>query len=237
METVTLYTRQHEHSLHELETTGRMTNKRLYVELHMRDIAPFFLEKYDHFVALAERIIPRPADSPYPIWASISKQNCLKPIDKEIVYCLEVPVDRIIYFDGGKWDYVLNDLYIPADDTDARRYARELKMLHVDNQFEFLHGKYKGYFPEIEKRIVDSWERIFTIDRWDHFVVQANLWEIRREWIRHIVRPGEDFFKITVDMEDSDHEAVYRRLIDTKKRRNHPPRYCRDAKPAPRDFP
>lgn len=210
MDTVTLYTRQHENSLYELERKGRMTNKRLYVELHMRDIAPFFLEKYDHFVRLAEAILPRPDDAPYPIWASISKKNCLKPIDKELVYCLEVPVDQIIYFDGGKWDLVLNDLYIPKDAADAKKYANQLKQLHVDNQYEFLHGKYQGFFPDIEKKIIDSWERIFEIDKWDIFAVQANLWEIQKEWVKHIVRPGEDFFEITKDMVDSDHEKYYR---------------------------
>ncbi len=192
MDTVTLYTRQHENSFYELERKGRMTNKRLYVELHMRDIAPFFLEKYDHFVKLAEQIIPRPEDSPYPIWASISKQNCLKPVERELVYCLEVPVDRVIYFDGGKWDYVLNDLYIPRDAQDAENYKAELKRLHVDNQFEFLHGKYKGYFPDIEEKIIDSWERIFTIDLSNCFELTIGEWQARdlhRKFTEHVLAP------------------------------------------------
>ena len=38
-EYVNLYTRQHENSLYELEREGIIRNKKLYVELHMRDIS------------------------------------------------------------------------------------------------------------------------------------------------------------------------------------------------------
>ena len=54
MEYVSLYTRQHENSLFELETKGQITNKKIYVKLHLLDIAPFFLDRYDLFVKMAE---------------------------------------------------------------------------------------------------------------------------------------------------------------------------------------
>lgn len=210
MQTVHLYTRQHENSFYELQNKGRITNKRQYVELHMRDISEYFLEKYDRFVQMAEAIIPRPDNICYPIWTSISQAFCLKPIEKEIVYCLEVPADQVIYFDGVKWDYVLNGLYIPKDPTDEAAFQVKLKHYGIASQHYLIHGKLRGMYPDLERQIKDSWSRIFDVETWSPFNVQANLWEIRSEWVKHIVRPGEDLFTIAADMAESDHEAVYR---------------------------
>ncbi len=191
MEKVILYTRQHENSFYELENKGVITNKEIYVKLHMGDIAPFFMERYRIFVKMAQEIVPRPKGIEYPIWCSISKRNCLKPVEKELVYEIEVPKDEIIYFDGCKWDYVLNNLYIPKDEADANEYKREIERLGVKDEFNFIDGKYKGMYPEIEKKIRDSWVRIFDIDNWSDFIVQANIWQIKKEWVLRIIKPGE----------------------------------------------
>ncbi len=203
MDTVNLYTRQHGNSLYELNNKGEIRNKEIYVRLHMRDIFDFFDEKYKIFVDLANKIIPKPDNVSYPIWCSVSKKSCLKPIDNEIVYCLEVPKSEVIYFDGTKWDYVLNNLYIPKNEEDRKAYEQEVKALSVSDAYHFIDGKYKGLFPEMEKKIRDSWQRIFEIEEWNEFSVQANLWHIKKEWVKHMVRDGEDFFDITKDMEDT----------------------------------
>lgn len=204
MSTVNLYTRQHENSLCELESKGYMTNKAFYVRVHMGDIADWFLGKYDHFVRMAEKRLPRPRGIEYPIWCSVSQKNCLKPVEKALVYCLEVPEEEVIYFSGAKWDFVLNNLYIPADEEDKKRFHDSLEMKGLTEQFHFIDGRYKGLYPQIEREITESWERIFDLDEWNEFVVQANLWQIRKEWIRHIVRPGEDLLAIAADMAERD---------------------------------
>lgn len=188
---VILYTRQHENSLYELKNKGRITNKEIYVRLHMLDIAPYFMEKYRLFVKMAEKIVPRPEGSDYPIWCSISKRNCLRPIEKEVVYQIEVPKSEIIYFDGGKWDYVLNNIYIPKDEEDRINYHKEIDALGVNDEYNFIDGKYKGMYPEIEEKIRNSWDRIFQIDNWSDFVVQANIWHIKKDWVLRIIKPGE----------------------------------------------
>lgn len=200
---VNLYTRQHKNSLYELKNKGRITNKEIYIRLHMGDIAGFFTERYRCFVEMAEKIVPRPDYADYPIWCSVSKNNCYKPIEGELVYCLSVPIENVIYFDGGKWDHVLNDIYIPSDQEDEKAYFEEVKALGVKDQFNFISGKYKGMYPDMERKIRDSWIRIFDIDTVNEFVIQANLWEIREEWVRHIVKPGEDLFEIAADMEET----------------------------------
>ena len=46
-------------------------------------------------------------------------------------------------------------------------------------------------YPEIEKKIRDSWVRIFDINNWSDFIVQANIWQIKKEWVLRIIKPGE----------------------------------------------
>lgn len=189
---VKLYTRQNDKTLYQIEQDGRLINIRKYVELHFGDIAPLFTDSYDWFTKEAAKIVPKPDDVQAPIWCSISPENCLKPIPGTVVYALNVPEENIIYFDDEKWDYVLNRIYLPKDAKDAAQYKQHLKNLGVANGFEFIEGRYKGQYPEEERRIRESWKRIFEIDNWTIFNVCGNLWEIKKEWIRQVVRPGEE---------------------------------------------
>ncbi len=191
-DTVKLYTRQNDKTVAQLERNGRIINQRAYVRLHFGDMADHYLESYDWFTAEAAKRVPKPEDVQASIWCSISPNNCLKPIEGTVVYVLEVPKDRVIYFDEGKWDYVLNRIYLPRDEDDRQAYKRHLRALGVQNGFEFFQGRYKGMYPQETERIRESWKRVFQIDNWTIFNVCGNIWEIRREWVRQIVRPGED---------------------------------------------
>ena len=189
--TVKLYTRHNDKTLYQLKRDGRIINQRVYVEMHFGDIAPLFMESYDWFTREAAKRVPKPEDVHAPIWCSISVENCLKPIEGTVVYELEVPEEEVIYFDEAKWDYVLNRIYLPKDTEDGKCYKNHLKDIGVVNGFEFFQGRYKGMYPEEEKRIIDSWQRVFQIDNWTIFNVCGNLWEIRKEWVKRIVYPGE----------------------------------------------
>lgn len=203
MEYVSLYTRQHENSLFELEKKGQITNNKIYVKLHLLDIAPFFLDRYDLFVQMAEEKIKISEGEDYPIWCSVSKYNCVKPIEKQVVYALKVPKNQVIYFDGAKWDLVLNNQYIPRDEKDKRDFQKLLQANGIKHTFDIFDRKYTGAFDDVKERIVNSWERIFEIDDRSIFKVQANLWKIEKSWVKKIIRPGDDFFKELEDFEDT----------------------------------
>lgn len=190
-DTVRLYTRQNDKTLTQLERDDRIINQRAYVWMHFGDMAQHYLDSYDWFTAEAAKRVPKPDDVTASIWCSISAQNCLKPINGTVVYVLDVPKDKVIYFDEAKWDYVLNRIYIPADEDDRAAYKKHLNALGVQNGFEFFQGRYKGMYPREEERIRESWKRVFDIDNWTIFNVCGNIWEIRREWVQQIVRPGE----------------------------------------------
>ena len=188
---VRLYTRQNDKTLYQLERDGRIINQRAYVEMHFGDIAPLFMESYDWFTKEAAKRVAKPDDVHAPIWCSISADNCLKPIPGTIVYVLEAPEENVMYFDDVKWDYVLNRIYLPKDEEDAAAYKQHLEDIGVANGFEFFQGRYKGKYPEEERKIRESWLRCFEIDNWPIFNVCGKLWEVRKEWVKKVVRPGE----------------------------------------------
>ena len=116
---------------------------------------------------------------------------------------MTVPKSEVIYFDGAKWDLVLNNQYVPLDADDAKRFEKELKSRGAGHSFNIFDRKYDEMYDDIREKIVASWERIFEITDRSEFVVQANLWQIKEEWIKHIIYPGDDFFEIVEDMEET----------------------------------
>lgn len=203
--TIRLYTRQNEKTLYDLNRRGRIINNRIYVKLHLGNIADFFLESYDWYTSEACKLLQKPDDVELPIWCSISEKNCLKAIEGTVVYILDVPKDKVLYFNDQKWDYVLNRLYLPKDEKDRIAYEDHINSLEISpnklgliDSYEFMIGKFKGMFPEEEKRIKESWKRTFHVgdlDNLDIFSVCGNIWEIKKEWVKHIVYPGDDLFK------------------------------------------
>ena len=136
-ETVRLYTRQNDKTLYQLKRDGRIINQRIYVQLHFGDIAPLFMESYDWFTKKASAMVAKPDDVHAPIWCSISRENCLKPIPGTVVYVLDVPKEQVIYFDDEKWDYVLNRIYLPKDMEDREAYRRHLKEIGWTTDLNF----------------------------------------------------------------------------------------------------
>lgn len=191
MNTVRLYTRQSDKTLLMLEHGGRIVNQRIYVQLHFGDMAGHYLDCYDWFAREASRFVPRPEGAELSIWCTPNVKNCLPPIEGTVVYALDVPEDRIVFFDDAKWDYVLNHRYLPLDDADEAAYRKHLQNIGVANSFEFFEGRYAGKYPEETTRILESWKRVF--DPIDHASPTAcgNLWEIRQEQIVRVFRSGE----------------------------------------------
>ncbi len=192
MEKVKLFTKQNEKTLSQLERNGRFVNNRTYVELHLGDIAPYFVTKYDWLTRQAARWLPKPDDVRAPIWCAVSPRSCMRPEEGSLVYCLEVPRDKIIFFDNFKWDYVLNQLYLPKDEQDAQDYKRHLESIGVKSRFDFSKDRYRNLFPDEIRRIEESWIRIFELEEWNIWNVCANIWEIRQEWVTDIIRFGEE---------------------------------------------
>lgn len=184
---VTLWTRQHKKSLEELQNNGVIRIKRKHLEEKFDEITNYIVNLYKWFVDAAVKRVPKPEEVEFPIWCSVSEENMLRPTVDEVVYVLEVDKSDIIYFDGMKWDYVLNHHYIPKDEKDAEEYVKDLESKGFDNSFSFINEKTAHFYPAERKKVMNSWYRIFEIEKWDIFRVQANIWEIKPEMIKDIL--------------------------------------------------
>jgi len=186
-EIVTLWTRQNIKSLDDLNSNGVYKVKREYIIEQFGDISDYYLNLYSWFVDAASLIVPIPNEVEYPIWCNISSENMLKPIENTVIYELNIKKSKVIYFDGVKWDFVLNHLYIPKDEKDNIKYKKEMETKGFKDTFSFIEGKYSSFYPQEKKRIIDSWIRIFEIENWSVFNVQANIWEIKPEYIKKLI--------------------------------------------------
>lgn len=185
---VTLWTRQDLKSLDELDRNGVIRITQDHINEKFDIIADYITDVYQWFVKAADQRVPKPEGVEYPVWCSVSEENMLRPTDETVVYVIEVDECQIIYFDSVKWDYVLNHLYIPTDEADADSYREEMKRRGHKDVYSFFDKRTAHFYARERKQITDSWVRIFDIDQWDIFRVQANIWEIRREMIQNIIR-------------------------------------------------
>ena len=188
---VTLWTQQDIRSLDELKNTGKIRIRREHLEEKFELIAPYILNLYGWFVKEAEKRIAKPESVEFPVWCSVSEENMLRPTEGTVVYVLEVDESEIIYFDGSKWDHVLNHIYIPKDAEDEAAYEKEMRSLGHTNLFHFFDEGTAHFYPRERKRITDSWPRVFEVDEWNIFKVQANIWEIRQDMVKDILYYNE----------------------------------------------
>lgn len=186
-EKVVLWTRQHIKSLEELRNNGAVRITRKHLEEKFEEITDYIVYLYKWFVDAADKMVPKPEGIEFPVWCSVSEENMLRPTADQVVYVLEVKKSEIVYFDGMKWDYVLNHHYIPRDEKDAEEYAKDLESKGFDNSFSFIDERTAHFYPAERKKVMDSWHRIFEIENWNIFRVQANIWEIRPEMIKDIL--------------------------------------------------
>jgi hypothetical protein len=184
---VTLWTRQDIKSLENLKKQGVHRNKKEYIVQQFDDMAEHYINAYMWFVNSASKIVSKPQGVTFPTWCSISEKNMLRPIKNTVVYVLEVDKSEIIYFDGAKWDYVLNHHYIPKDIEDGKLYAQDMKNRGFKDTYSFIEGKLSHLYPLEKRQVMDSWMRIFEVEDINAFSVQANIWEIREDMIVDII--------------------------------------------------
>ncbi|MCK9444805.1 MAG: DUF3841 domain-containing protein [Tissierellaceae bacterium] len=184
---VTLWTRQDIRSLKDLEEKGVHRIQKWYIEEQFEDISDHYIPLYRWFVNKANEKVPKPEGVEFPIWCSISEKSMLRPIVDSVVYVVDIDESEVIYFDGRKWDYVLNHLYLPKDEEDMENYKKEIERKGLKDSFSFIDGKYASFYPLEKKKVMDSWTRVFEIEDWNIFGVQANIWEIRKDMVKDII--------------------------------------------------
>ncbi len=183
---ITLWTRQDERMLEILNREGVFRIKKEYIEEKNQDISDYYLKLYDWYVKKAKEIVPKPEGAKYPIWCSIDEKYMLRKIDNSVVIKLEIDTSNVVFFDSTRWDYVLNHMYIPKDEKDQEEFRQLLKDRGIQDEYSLIEGRYSRFYPDIRQQIIESWDRVFEIKNWNMFLVQANIWEIKQEWVLDI---------------------------------------------------
>lgn len=180
---ISLWTRQDVASLEGLIHGEPYRAKESAIKSWYGDITPYYLELYQWFVEAASRRLVRPEGAIYPIWCSVSSQYMLRPIPGTVVYELSVNIEEVVFFDGGRWDLVLNHRFVPETREEEVAYQKDLKEKGFPEGTTFIGEAMARRYPAERDRVIESWERVFHADGLDLFRLQANLWEIRPDQV------------------------------------------------------
>lgn len=175
---VKLWTTQDRQVLKEIEEKGVYRAKIESIWKKYDTCSDIYLNVYKWLSKAANNIVPRPEGVEFPIWAAFEKEESFALIEGQVRFELEVEKENVIVFDTGKWDYILNYWYIPADNSDQEEYDKKLEALSIKNKSLICMT---NFYPTLKREVENSWQRLFdpsiTISRSN----QAVIWEIRPE--------------------------------------------------------
>lgn len=154
-----------------------------------------FNRAYDWMMSQMERRIPvsRPQQAAYPLWVWVQVGSYKKEYHpsgndythgKDVLLELDIPEDQILLSDFDLWHCVLNEGSTGTD----RLMEKALDRFYCQNKEATL----QEYPQELREYVIQSWERIFQLDRRDrnasrmrrNRTIQGTLWQIRSEWVR-----------------------------------------------------
>jgi len=182
---ISVWTKQNENILMELEHTGRFIAKKEYIQKDLEEHASLVLEVYGWLTKNSPTVHLKPEDVEYPIWVSFFKEATMLPTPGSVT--LELSIDRslVSLVNISKWGMILNYSYIPADDKDKARHRAMLESYGVSDAQAYM----SQFYPQIKPEIIDSWSRLF-----DDAITLGNensygiIWEVRKEWVRQLIR-------------------------------------------------
>lgn len=188
--TRTVWTRQHPAVLDELEQTGHYYAREEAIRAKNGggSMADFYLRVYDWYAREGEKYVPRPPQARYPIWVSVSQDSMLQPVEGTVVLTLEVPEEALLITDMERWGYRINQWYIPLDAEDERRHNAELERYGIPSESALIDGDKGNFYPLLRRKIIQSWQRLFTCPPRPGDMAQGTLWELRQEWVREVLR-------------------------------------------------
>lgn len=157
--------------------------KREFIERKYQEVSKIFLTAYDWFVANAPTTLKKPKDAGYPIW-TWSDPKYVQHFDDSVILILEIDMDKVILFDSGKWNKILNLSYIHKDDDDRLKFSKELDKYNISDDS---HAYMSNFYPQLKSKIRRSWNRLFDENIKISGINQAAIWEIRKEWIVDVI--------------------------------------------------
>ncbi|MCT4564808.1 MAG: DUF3841 domain-containing protein [Maledivibacter sp.] len=178
-DTIRLWTCQNKIVLDTITKQGVYHVKREYITNKYKEVSKIFLTAYDWFVINGKNIVQPPKGAEFPIW-TWGDSRYVEHFEDSVILALEIEKDKVILFDSGKWNKILNLSYIPKDENDYGIFRNELKRYNITDDSE---AYMSNFYPLLKSKIRKSWERLFDEDISISGVNQGAIWEIRKEWV------------------------------------------------------
>lgn len=179
---VKLWTQQSKIVKNKLSKKGRTIVKKRYIKNKYGSEAEIFLTAYNFFVSEAKKILDKPEDAEYPVWAAVDKQTALSG-SSGYLFKLKVPEDKVILFDADKWNKILNLKYLPKNNQDYKEHQKKLAKYGIKSDMDIILSP---HYPKLKEEIKDSWKCIFDDNLHNIKKIRAALWELRSEWVQDI---------------------------------------------------
>lgn len=178
------WTRQVPEVLKELQETGVYRVKREYIEKKNDTIADFYIELYEWYTREARHYIEIPSELKYPVWLSTSEDNMLQPVENTVILELEIPEENYLVCSMERWGYRVNYWYVPLDTEDEEKHKQELKRLCIAAEDDLILTDKGNFYLLLRRKIIGSWQRVFTMPPLNKQDEVGSAWEIRREWVK-----------------------------------------------------
>ena len=185
MSQITVWTKQHEKVLDELEQTGRYRAKKEYIIKDLEEHANLVLETYDWLVKHSPDAANKPEGVTYPVWVSFQQEATMLPSPGTVILQLSVDSHMVTPVNIAKWGAILNYSYIPLDQQDAHRHQQLLEAYGVSDPQAYM----TQFYPQIKREIIGSWDRLFDPEvHLGNDLEYGLLWEVQKEWIVNVMR-------------------------------------------------
>lgn len=184
MPDITVWTKQNEAVLKQLEENGRFIADVQFIRKELEDTADIMLFIYDWLAGHVQIAGERPADVKYPVWVSFTREAAMMPEPGYVLLRIETDIRNILAIDIEKWTMITNYSYIPASSGDACSHNRMMREMGIDNARAVM----TQFYPEIRSKIIESWERLFEPPATAGSSSYGLIWEVKREWIREIIQ-------------------------------------------------
>ena len=180
------WTRQLYPALEALENTGVYRVKQSYIEMKNGSMTDYYMERYRWYTREAEKIVPRPEGVEAPVWVFLSEQDRLPPLEDAPLLELDIPDELIVISDSEKWGYVINYMYCPLNKADEAAHDQEVAALGIASETALFQTGKGNFYPLLKRKIIASWPRMFQTAPLGTFPAQGTVWELRKEWLRHV---------------------------------------------------
>lgn len=168
--------------------------KKEYIEKKYQEVSGIFMEVYNWYISRAQNIVRKPECAKYPYWA-FTKAEYAGLYPGYYLLTMEIPIDEVIFFKVEDWNKVLNLKYLDISEEDEKNHKDMLAKQNISIESDILT---KPFYPYLKSKVKKSWDNLFKYNEliksgvMQKSVLQASLWELRKEWIVDIKDATKD---------------------------------------------